>query len=445
MSVYYRMRKWYDAWFVLARLSGSLVPRALLSAGLSLVLCYIYHSYAFNKDSDSYITNPLGVTIFMQAAAFLLAFTASICHGRFWEALGHVYQLSINLSGMASMLVALEEVLDMSSMTTCLHDISLLHAVFIQSLFTEDDPAPLDVVGGLSPWELSELSLETDQVALVTHWMHSDLFDLISTDKIPSSVVSSLLTSLNSAITSWSHARKISRVPLPITFQQFLAIADLMILFVIPLMVTIFTPNLYLALTLTFMIAVLYHGVYLSNISMQQPFGEKSTDLPLVKVHRDFTKRLLSFINKDIASELNRLTENLESRLGRAPRFGADIPKPEKETPIFLREQETPIPFREQEIIPVRDSFNKPREQSYETPGKVSQLQFSRGTVLGDKTLRESRPGSKRNSLIGGSTLIGGSFDNLDRQPEGIYFEGKILAQEFVLPAESANENNRNT
>eukprot|EP01053_Blabericola_migrator_P010719 Blabericola_migrator_1__10718@NODE_612_length_7289_cov_45_683606_g445_i0_p1_GENE_NODE_612_length_7289_cov_45_683606_g445_i0NODE_612_length_7289_cov_45_683606_g445_i0_p1_ORF_typecomplete_len555_score65_52Bestrophin/PF01062_21/4_9e18YoqO/PF14037_6/1_9e03YoqO/PF14037_6/42YoqO/PF14037_6/27_NODE_612_length_7289_cov_45_683606_g445_i017743438 len=321
MAVDYRMRKWYDHWLVMTRIRGSVIPRTLVSIVVSLILTAIFHEAVINQsllgEGGGLMGTPSVYTLFTTSASFILAFTTGICYNRFWEALGHMYQMS-NRMGLAATLALAPHVNAIDKMSDeqwtrekrwraeFLHDISVLHAVCIQTLFSEYVEAPLDILGGMTAEEQVQLAAVKDQPALVFNWIARSICIRLQTDA-NTIMMNNTTTLLTAALTDWNNAKKVSRVPLPLPFQQALAWADLIITICTPITVACFTQDLWMSLAMTFAAVLVYHGVYMADVAMQQPFGTRSTDLPLIPVHRDFIRRILSFVTAEVIDELNSI------------------------------------------------------------------------------------------------------------------------------------------
>eukprot|EP01054_Gregarina_sp_Poly1_P002578 Gregarina_sp_Poly_1__2577@NODE_16_length_22882_cov_82_653956_g14_i0_p5_GENE_NODE_16_length_22882_cov_82_653956_g14_i0NODE_16_length_22882_cov_82_653956_g14_i0_p5_ORF_typecomplete_len515_score75_41Bestrophin/PF01062_21/2_7e17_NODE_16_length_22882_cov_82_653956_g14_i01798819532 len=480
MSGTYRMRKWYDHWLVMGRIHGSVIPRTLLSIGTAILLNALFFEVVVDPEhagrGGGLFGNPVIYTLFTTSASFILAFTTGICYNRFWEALSHMYQMSNRMSIGATLALAQdpsqfesEEEANREKRWRAefLHDISVLHAVCVQSLFAEYVEAPLDILGGMTIEEQAQLAAVKNQPALVFNWIAASLQSRLHTDKC-TVMLSNAVNLLSQALTDWNNAQKVSRVPLPLPFQQSLAWSDLIVLIFTPLTIACYSYNLWFSMALTFAAELIYHGVYMANVAMQQPFGTRSTDLPLVSVHREFIKRVLSFVTADLVEELNSmfathapkdLTEVKITSADPSQRLGfktismtqfphisgkglpagfplrnrsepALSPPPESsESSINVPATARPSPIDIDVQLPTTSGTIRPRVSSAERPWRNSfldasrppQLHTYRSTMIHDKFA----PSGGRPSRV-----------SIDRPPEGVFVGDKLLAMEYVLPPE---------
>eukprot|EP01054_Gregarina_sp_Poly1_P000596 Gregarina_sp_Poly_1__595@NODE_1140_length_4970_cov_199_446461_g786_i0_p1_GENE_NODE_1140_length_4970_cov_199_446461_g786_i0NODE_1140_length_4970_cov_199_446461_g786_i0_p1_ORF_typecomplete_len578_score45_56Bestrophin/PF01062_21/2_4e23_NODE_1140_length_4970_cov_199_446461_g786_i030674800 len=374
MSVRYRMRRWYDHWLVLCYLRGSVFPRAFFSILFSTLLCFVYWELGIRGDSDhrgesggGLMGSPQIYGYFMQTAALILAFTTGISYNRFWEALGHLTLMTNALGQAASMVLAFDECsrtqhsgaeAPLRWRAVTLHYFSILHAVCCQKLFSADGvDARLDILGGLTEEEKQELSAVSDQAALVFHWINERVSSRVMTGglQIPPPICSQLWQQLSIGMTSYSSAVKILDTPLPLPYQQSLAWSDLIVIFLTPFCICSYVESLFTASVFTFCTSMLFHGTYLADVTMQQPFGNKSNDLPVVDRHKDFIDRLVSFVTLDLANEINRLYEHVDSLCHFTPTLSIG-PQPAPK----------PITFRAIEVIPRRHSEDTHKQRRHQ-------------------------------------------------------------------------------
>lgn len=496
MSVRYRMRRWYDHWLVLCYLRGSVFPRALFSIIFSTLLCFVYWELGVRGDSDhrgegggGLMGNPQIFGYFMQTAALILAFTTGISYNRFWEALGHLTMMTNALSQAASMVLAFDECAVPQSRAedplrwraVTLHYFSVLHAVCCQKLFSVDGvDARLDILGGLTDDETEELSSVSDQASLVFHWINERVSCRVMTGglQIPPPICSQLWQQLSIGMTAYSSAVKILDTPLPLPYQQSLAWSDLIVIFLTPFCICSYVETLPTASIFTFCTTMLFHGIYLADVTMQQPFGNKSNDLPVVDRHRDFIDRLVSFVTMELANEINRLYERVDTFCHFTPTKPLG-PLPAPRT----------IHFRAIEVIPRRHSedTHKRRQQNVllqsgdmmfshpppttknssieRLPGPEGrELRARLNRVMPDEplklepspnkqllTYRSIVPHSETSGIpaISSPCKVGGGLSRVSSKDnslpaEGVgalFVGGKILAKEYVMPASKDAKN----
>eukprot|EP01056_Protomagalhaensia_sp_Gyna25_P005892 Protomagalhaensia_sp_Gyna_25__5891@NODE_892_length_2453_cov_11_539354_g705_i0_p1_GENE_NODE_892_length_2453_cov_11_539354_g705_i0NODE_892_length_2453_cov_11_539354_g705_i0_p1_ORF_typecomplete_len509_score71_00Bestrophin/PF01062_21/4_7e18_NODE_892_length_2453_cov_11_539354_g705_i06712197 len=481
MAAEYRMRKWYDHWLVLLLIRGSVMPRTLLTLITALILNALFHQIILPKDlvgdGGGLMSTPSVFTLFTTSAAFILSFATGICYNRFWEALGHMYQMS-NRIGLAATLALApsgledeDEEVKLKEKTwraEFLHDISVLHAVCIQSLFAEYIGAPLDILGGMTAEEQTQLGTVKNQPALVFNWITGSITRRLVTDST-TVMLSNVVTLLTNALTDWNNAMKVSKVPLPLPFQQALAWADLLLLLFTPLTIACFTYNLWVSLALTFCAELIYHGVYMADVAMQQPFGNRSTDLPLVSVHRDFIRRILSFVTPELVEELNQMfmghahhrTTHLEpvdepdsKQMGFKTISFTDFPRIRTyKTPMSdfpLRNKSEPVlspppPDSDTSIIgpSAPPERGRPSRATIEVlPLGVTRIPASKDTSFVSAAGSRHRFSVARSvvspyrSVLADETFVAAPSTraSVDRPPEGLFVGDLILAKEYIMP-----------
>eukprot|EP01053_Blabericola_migrator_P001909 Blabericola_migrator_1__1908@NODE_1519_length_4359_cov_139_504194_g999_i0_p1_GENE_NODE_1519_length_4359_cov_139_504194_g999_i0NODE_1519_length_4359_cov_139_504194_g999_i0_p1_ORF_typecomplete_len556_score63_76Bestrophin/PF01062_21/3_1e25DUF674/PF05056_12/0_13_NODE_1519_length_4359_cov_139_504194_g999_i03001967 len=363
MSVRYRMRRWYDHWLVLCYLKGSVFPRALFSISFSTLMSLVYWMVGVRGDSDhrgeggGLMGSPQIYGYFMQTAALILAFTTGISYNRFWEALEHLTIMTNAMCQAASMVLAFDEcsVIDggeapLRWRAITLHYFSILHAACCQKLFSVDGvDARLDILGGLTENEKQELSSVSDQAALVFHWINERISSRVMNGglRIPAPICSQLWSQLTAAMKAYASACKILDTPLPLPYQQSLAWSDLIVIFLTPFCICSYVESLMTAAVFSFCTVMLFHGIYLADVTMQQPFGNKSNDLPVVERHKDFIDQLVSFVTLDVANEINKLYQHVDSFSCFTASCSSD-----RAIPTAAR----PVTFRAIEVIPRRHS-----------------------------------------------------------------------------------------
>eukprot|EP01053_Blabericola_migrator_P013268 Blabericola_migrator_1__13267@NODE_925_length_6023_cov_134_164708_g397_i1_p3_GENE_NODE_925_length_6023_cov_134_164708_g397_i1NODE_925_length_6023_cov_134_164708_g397_i1_p3_ORF_typecomplete_len227_score17_64Bestrophin/PF01062_21/0_0006Rossmannlike/PF10727_9/0_0097_NODE_925_length_6023_cov_134_164708_g397_i124613141 len=107
----------------------------------------------------------------------------------------------------------------------------------------------------------------------------------------------------------YANAVKFARNKVPLSFQQCLAAVDLIVLTVTPLAIASFISTLAMALVLNSVCVFVFHSIYLTDTSMQQPFGDKSRDLPLVSIHRGFIEKILTCLTYEVGWQLHKQYE----------------------------------------------------------------------------------------------------------------------------------------
>lgn len=315
------MRRWSDQWRALFRVEGSVLPRCVLCMSLSALTAWGYWELIARRDpaSKSWLTNPTVYGFFMQTAGIILAFTTSICYNRYWEALGCLYDMSVYARTVGCMILTFDRGTTSSDdawKARTIHTLSILHGICIQSLRSaeSDEPlSPLEVLGGMSEEEM-QLLRDCDDPTSLSHFWVSDLLSGRSSSGglaiANPPAVAQVWGQLASFMRAYGTAMKIAKHRLPLSFHQALAWSDLAVALLTPFCITLFAPHVAVAVSVSALTTGVFHALYLSNIVMQQPFGDKTSDLPLTVTHQAFIRGLLSMLSMPVAMELTKLYES---------------------------------------------------------------------------------------------------------------------------------------
>ncbi|EZG55861.1 bestrophin [Gregarina niphandrodes] len=246
----------------------------------------------------------------------------SICYNRYWEALSALCQMGQALLNVVSLAFSYERTeREMDGLTgtewkaQVVHTASLLHATCIASLKCEATIVgkPLDVFGGMTETEMRELNSVDDQSALVLYWLQDLLASRLASGGLDirnPPVVAQVWTSLVNYVNAYAIAKKIAQFPLPLPLHQSLAFSDIFVAFLSPFVISAFVPSITVCLLIVFATSAAYHGIFIVNAALQQPFGTKSCHLPLAMLHRQVIKGMLSLVTQKVAEKIVKLGED---------------------------------------------------------------------------------------------------------------------------------------
>eukprot|EP01071_Lankesteria_metandrocarpae_P002281 Lankesteria_metandrocarpae@DN2208_c0_g1_i1.p1 len=209
---------------------------------------------------------------------------------------------------------------------TCIHLISLLHSVATMYLLRTENyygkkkaarrrGNPLEIIGGLSLLEKSELNRIGDQCFHVYHWISDYLYSYTSTNKIaptvndalPPALVARLVGHLTAGLEAFDAACKIEDTPFPFAYVQVLFWLNICIFLVAPVVVACWMTSIALSVTITVMKVFTFTSIFLAAHQMENPFGYHSSNLPLLQLHSEFTDRILGLLDYQASVKLERM------------------------------------------------------------------------------------------------------------------------------------------
>ena len=147
-------RKTFLAFGLMLRWIGSALPRALVPATVSTVICALLEAFVPTALLAPFFEHPYPVQVFVYIVAFALVFRTNIAYGRFSEMRLSVTQMSSKWADAAGFALAFEElavgqerhgadVIDdgpaRRSQALLVHRISLMHALALQYLRRDNE------------------------------------------------------------------------------------------------------------------------------------------------------------------------------------------------------------------------------------------------------------------------------------------------------------------
>eukprot|EP00917_Polyrhabdina_sp_WS-2016_P032143 GHVP01068557.1.p1 GENE.GHVP01068557.1~~GHVP01068557.1.p1 ORF type:complete len:341 (+),score=25.39 GHVP01068557.1:81-1103(+) len=304
---------------ILFRCKGSVVPLTLPVVLFSCIICFVTLFFNLNKiliDGDylgggDWMLHPAPFSYFLQFAAFLLTFHTNAAFNRFWEARTNLQTMSSYWSSCASMLIGSEQIFILSkkfskkqksraikAQARILQLLSTLHATGLRYLLNQTklpEGQGLEVLGGLSQYEVQILRTSEDPLFLVMHWLSADLLlrQHLGGLPTPPPLLTRAWHEMTLGLLAYDQACKVQDTPFPFPYLQMLYIIDLGVIVLVPIVVSCWVQSLFMSLLLVAMIVFSFHSIFQAAYLMETPFGLRPNDLNLLDLHKDF----LSLVN----------------------------------------------------------------------------------------------------------------------------------------------------
>jgi len=317
-------------------LTGSVLPRTVPVALLSTFICFAFMFWNVAEtvlSGGGLMWHPNVLQFFLTVVSLLMAFHANAAYGRYWEGRTQLQLMSSNWAQAASSVMCVTYIDGNNQAVTIddpkkghrkltdrhafnayfVHLLSALHAICaIYLLRTDNDfkykcckkqrKWPVEVLGGLSHTETTTLKQSLDQSFQVYHWISQ----LVCKFKhLPPAAAARFLTLLTAGMGAFDQACKIEDTPFPFPYAQVIFAMDVFVIFVSPVVVACWMISIPLACVLAFMLVFTYHSIYVTAHIMENPFGYRHNDLPLLAIHNDFIARLRTIMDEKTASMLN--------------------------------------------------------------------------------------------------------------------------------------------
>lgn len=186
------------------------------------------------------------------------------------------------------------------------HLYSVLSAVsFHYLLGKEASQCHLEILGDLTASERIELAESSDPTFLVWKWIHESAMkqQQSATTTIVPPTFASWNQCQHTALMAYDQTCKIEDTTFPFPYMQLLATLVAAIALMSPLVISSWTPNVYLSAAITFVVVFTFHALSATARLMETPFGRKPNDLPLVELHNDFIARLRILFSSEGATK----------------------------------------------------------------------------------------------------------------------------------------------
>lgn len=146
--------------------------------------------------------------------------------------------------------------------------------------------------------ELDLLELADDKVNMVCLWIIQGIVLEVreKTLDVPPPITTRVFQELSAGMLGFSQANKFATVPFPFPFAQMVAALLLCLYVLIPFYVDVFTQNVFVTPIISFFVPLLYNGLNILAIELEEPFGTDSNDVDIQKRHKDFLMMLVDQI-----------------------------------------------------------------------------------------------------------------------------------------------------
>lgn len=339
------------ALFTLLHIAGSPIIPALPFALSCTVASLIYHN--LNQATPPWSQHPYTFQLFAAVVGFGLVFRAQLAYARYWESRTALASLGSKWTDAALQITAFSSPSSPNSpplIATITHQLSLLHALTLQSLRNDSDvnnlslhtpstpPPSLDiarvanlppsrkfknlfitshndnpklqqqiyctskfpVVGILTPRDLATtLALQTNNER-ISHLMQQLLSTVMAhvrdnTIDAPPPIVSRVFQVLSEGHERGVFAgRKVAETPFPLPFAMVIEFLVLTFICGLPFILGSYLTS-YIAIgVLSFLTSLAYVSLNVVGRMLEEPFGADHNDLPLCYLQWEFNKRLLA-------------------------------------------------------------------------------------------------------------------------------------------------------
>eukprot|EP00421_Protoceratium_reticulatum_P044091 CAMPEP_0168432222 /NCGR_PEP_ID=MMETSP0228-20121227/38781_1 /TAXON_ID=133427 /ORGANISM="Protoceratium reticulatum, Strain CCCM 535 (=CCMP 1889)" /LENGTH=380 /DNA_ID=CAMNT_0008446345 /DNA_START=72 /DNA_END=1211 /DNA_ORIENTATION=- len=327
----------YKGWRdIVFQMQGSVMPFAvkcaLPCAILSCLLKYaeVNELFGFGEFLSLYQIKGTAYGAFSSLLGFLVVFRTSQAYSRYWVGGGLMQQMVGSWFDAASSLVAFchmskaptEQIMRFQHTTMRLF--SILNGLALTSLlgaFEEDYQSLESRLQALEIIDVESLDHETVQciqdsgnkIELVFHWIQVIVVENMASGvlNIAPPILSRAFNELADGMVKYHDCMKISLVPFPFPYSQttvFLLICHWLIT---PVMICTWTAQPILAFLFSFLVVLIFWGLYAIANELENPFGEDPNDLDIVDVQGEMNSRLLMLVLSEEVKKLPKVSEDV--------------------------------------------------------------------------------------------------------------------------------------
>jgi len=309
---------------VLCRLKGSVVPKALIwsvpCAGLTIAFHILLRESMAEAMGEGQGIDSIwsGYTFIL---GFLIVFRSNQAYSRFWESVTLTHKIRGQWTNAFSSMLAFcstapEKQEDVHHFREYLMRLmSLLHCYSLHQVCElADDQLEVIDLSGLSPDTVDYLHscTSSDRAETVMLWIERLIVegDQNKIFEVAPPVLSRVFQELSAGMVNMSELRKITEVPFPFPYSQFLSYMLVLQWLVSPVVVCQLISKWWWAGSAVWLLSTSYWTLFYIAQEIDMPFGEDSNDLPVEVLQHEFNESLLhlstsqSYILPDFVSAI---------------------------------------------------------------------------------------------------------------------------------------------
>eukprot|EP00929_Paragymnodinium_shiwhaense_P048694 TRINITY_DN24589_c0_g1_i1.p1 TRINITY_DN24589_c0_g1~~TRINITY_DN24589_c0_g1_i1.p1 ORF type:complete len:413 (+),score=73.96 TRINITY_DN24589_c0_g1_i1:149-1387(+) len=263
---------------------------------------------------EEVMTNNAPFTTYSACIIFLVVFRSKRAYNRYLKGTLHLKKKQSELFITASNLIAFTRAATAEKQVVkdfqhkLIRLLSMLHAVCLHQLEfggegvdIRDTAAPtFPMIGGqgLDGRTIEVLQQEECRVEIILQWIQSLTVDGIKSGvcTIPPPILSRIFQNLSNGLTQFYSAYRVTEVPFPFPFVQLIDYLVLFTCVMTPIPLQSFCRNEAWAFTSTFVIVLVLISLNCIAVELENPFSQTVNNVDLVKLQKEFNKRLVLLI-----------------------------------------------------------------------------------------------------------------------------------------------------
>mmetsp|Transcript_18395 Transcript_18395/g.58466 ORF Transcript_18395/g.58466 Transcript_18395/m.58466 type:complete len:554 (-) Transcript_18395:83-1744(-) len=302
--IYYDSHKWRS----LAKIRGSVLPKAMLWAVPSMLLAI---GLKLAEDADFINLENLEVLSqgdvysgFTFVLGFSLVFRTSQSYTRYWTAATSVHEMGSQWSDSCGSLIAFSSISRapqkdiLSFRHTVVRLFSILHAMALEEIASVSGDFPLIDIDGFRSEDLKVLTTNMAQgrkIQIVLCWIKSYITKAahMGVLNVPAPILTRVFQELGSGLVNYHSAQQVVIWPFPFPYTQLNFLLIFVYIAVTPLVISTWRTEIWLVAMFTFISVTCMMGLDLIASELENPFGDDPNDLPVFDMQRDMNKMLL--------------------------------------------------------------------------------------------------------------------------------------------------------
>lgn len=378
-------------------LRGSVFPKAMLSAVLVTLICYVIKllevrgHLGIDLKELQLVDNSAVYSGFSFTLGFILVFRTSQSYNRFWVSATSVNAMKAQWVEAAAGLVTFAEMstFDRQQILTFQHQIvrlfSMLHATALSAIASMDDERFM--VLGLDAFDAKDLDYmyskkDLQKVEVVYQWIQTFVVNHMSNGflNVPPPILTRVFQEMEKGMIEFNSVNQIMQIPFPFPYAQVTYLLILVHAVLTPFVMCLWTSTAWCAAVFTFISHLSIVSINMIATELENPFGDDINDLPVHEFHDAYNDSLTLLLDPR-SSVYPKIKKGTKLDLGSITEFqrclspddnAVDRSRPEKEDRL---EKEAKLGQSEEPMRSPEDPFPCPPAHEAPTELRVEEKQ----------------------------------------------------------------------